>query len=48
VRFDEWHLYTQETMAVSGHRGLVRGSIHDTDGHLVASVVQETLVRPSR
>ena len=46
VRFDRWHLHTQETLAISGHRGLVRGAIHDTDGHLVASVVQEVLVRP--
>jgi acyl-CoA thioesterase-2 len=47
VRFDGWHLHTQETLAIAGHRGLVRGSIHDTDGHLVASVVQEVLVRPA-
>ena len=47
VRFDRWHLHTQETLAISGHRGLVRGSIHDPDGHLVASVVQEVLVRPA-
>ena len=26
--------------------GLVRGAIHDEDGHLVASVMQEVLVRP--
>ena len=26
--------------------GLVRGTIHDADGHLVASVMQEVLVRP--
>ena len=38
VRFDRWHLHTQETLAVSGHRGLVRGAIHDADGQLVASV----------
>ena len=48
VRFDQWHLHTQETVAISGHRGLVRGAIHDADGQLVASVVQETLVRPHR
>jgi acyl-CoA thioesterase-2 len=33
---------------VSGHRGLVRGSIHDEAGNLVASAAQETLVRPAR
>ena len=30
----------------SGHRGLVRGAVHDVDGRLVATVVQEVLVRP--
>jgi acyl-CoA thioesterase II len=48
VRFDRWHLHTQHTQAISGHRGLVRGVIHDTEGHLVASAVQEGLVRPKR
>ena len=48
VRFDRWHLHTQETLAISGHRGLIRGAIHDADGHLVASVMQEVLVRPLR
>ncbi len=47
VRFDRWHLHTQETLAISGHRALVRGSIHDADGHLVASAMQEVLVRPA-
>lgn len=48
VRFDRWHLHTQESVALSGHRGLTRGSIHDEDGHLVASAVQEVLLRPAR
>jgi acyl-CoA thioesterase-2 len=47
VRFDGWHLYTQETLAISGHRGLIRGTIHDADGHLVASAMQEELIRPA-
>ena len=47
VRFDHWHLHTQETVAITGHRGLVRGAIHDADGHLVASAMQEVLVRPA-
>lgn len=47
VRFDRWHLHTQETMAISGHRALIRGEIHDAVGHLVASVMQEVLVRPA-
>jgi acyl-CoA thioesterase-2 len=45
VRFDRWHSHTAELVAVSGHRGLVRGAIHDIDGHLVASTTQEVLIR---
>jgi acyl-CoA thioesterase-2 len=45
VRFDRWHSHTAELVSVSGHRGLVRGAIHDIDGHLVASTTQEVLVR---
>jgi acyl-CoA thioesterase II len=44
VRFDRWHLYTQEALAVVGDRGLARGAIHDADGHLAATAVQEVLV----
>jgi acyl-CoA thioesterase II len=47
VRFDRWHLHTQDTLAISGHRGLARGAIHDADGRLVASTTQEGLVRPA-
>ena len=47
VRFDRWHLHTQETVAITGHRGLIRGAIHDEHGHLVASAMQEVLVRPA-
>jgi acyl-CoA thioesterase-2 len=47
VRFDRWHLHTQETITLAGHRGLVRGSVHDEDGRRVATVVQEVLVRPN-
>ncbi len=45
VRFDQWHSHTAEVEAISGHRGLVRGALHDIDGHLVASTSQEVLVR---
>jgi acyl-CoA thioesterase-2 len=48
VRFDRWHLYTQEALAISGDRGLVRGMVHDDGGHLVATTMQEVLVRPAR
>jgi acyl-CoA thioesterase-2 len=45
VRFDEWHLHTQEAVALVGDRGLARGTIHDADGRCVASVAQEVLLR---
>ncbi|WP_234834718.1 acyl-CoA thioesterase [Mycolicibacterium stellerae] len=45
VRFDRWHSHTAELVAISGHRGLVRGALHDIDGHLVASTSQEVLIR---
>mgnify|MGYP002399689603 FL=1 len=45
VRADEWHLYVTDS-PWSGHaRGLVRGSIFNTAGKLVASSAQEGLVR---
>lgn len=47
VDFHEWHLYTQETAAIAGHRAMVRGVIRDTAGHTVASTAQEVLVRPT-
>ncbi|MFI5507759.1 acyl-CoA thioesterase [Mycobacterium sp. NPDC051804] len=46
IHFDEWHLYTQETAAITGHRAMVRGTIRDTAGHTVASTAQEVLIRP--
>jgi acyl-CoA thioesterase II len=46
VRFDQWHLHTQEAVALIGDRGLARGAIHDRDGRLVATDMQEVLVRP--
>jgi acyl-CoA thioesterase-2 len=47
VRFDGWHLHTQETVTLAGHRGLVQGAVHDADGRRVATVMQEVLVRPT-
>jgi acyl-CoA thioesterase-2 len=47
VRFDRWQLHTQHAQAISGQHGLVRGTIHDPDGHHVATVMQEVLVRPT-
>ncbi len=48
VRFDEWVLHTQETVAISGDRGLVRGAMHDAEGRLVATAMQEVLIRVRR
>jgi acyl-CoA thioesterase-2 len=46
VEMDEWLLYSMESPAASGARGLVRGQFFDRAGRLVASVVQEGLMRP--
>ncbi|WP_006245985.1 acyl-CoA thioesterase [Mycolicibacterium tusciae] len=46
VHFEDWYLYTQEMVAVTGHRAMVRGTIRDADGHVVATTAQEVLVRP--
>jgi acyl-CoA thioesterase-2 len=44
-RFDEWLLYAIDSPSASGARGLVRGQIFSRDGRLVASAVQEGLLR---
>ena len=45
VRFDDWHLHTQEAVALVGERGLAHGAIHDASGRRVATVAQEVLLR---
>lgn len=45
VRTDSWWLYSQDSPAATGARGLARGSIYTRDGLLVASVAQEVLLR---
>lgn len=47
-RIDEWLLYDVESPAVGGSRGLVRGRFFDRGGRLVASTVQEGLLRDHR
>jgi acyl-CoA thioesterase-2 len=44
-RFDDWLLYAIESPAASGGRGLVRGQIFNRDGLLVASTIQEGVIR---
>lgn len=45
ARVDRWLVHTQTTEVVGDQRGLVRGTIHDLDGHLVASTAQATVTR---
>jgi acyl-CoA thioesterase II len=45
-RADEWLLYVQDSPSASGARGFNRGALFRRDGTLVASVVQEGLIRP--
>ena len=44
-RVDEWLLYASDAPSASGARGFTRGSIFTRDGALVASTVQEGLLR---
>ncbi len=44
-QFDEWHLYTMDSPYAGGGRSFNRGMIYDAAGNLVASVVQEGLLR---
>lgn len=45
ARADDWLLYVQESPTAIGGRGLVQGRFFSRDGHLVASVEQEGMVR---
>jgi acyl-CoA thioesterase-2 len=45
LRVDEWLLFSAEPLTNHGARGLARGSFHTQDGALVASFVQECLLR---
>jgi acyl-CoA thioesterase II len=45
-RADEWLLYVQESPVAHGARGFTMGNLFTRDGHLVASVAQEGLIRP--
>ena len=44
-RIDDWLLYQVDSPTVSGSRALCRGSVFSHDGELVASIVQEGLLR---
>jgi len=47
-RADEWMLYVQDSPSAFGARGFCRGSIYARNGHLIASVAQEGLMRKRR
>lgn len=44
-RFDDWLLYAVESPTASGGRGMVRGQFFTRDGTLVASTMQEGVIR---
>ncbi|WP_428774054.1 acyl-CoA thioesterase II [Vibrio sp.] len=44
-KMDEWLLYVIESPTASNTRGLVRGEIYNREGHLVATAVQEGVMR---
>ncbi|MDA1381755.1 thioesterase family protein [Plesiomonas shigelloides subsp. oncorhynchi] len=44
-RMDDWLLYAVESPSASGARGLVRGRFFTRDGKLIATTVQEGLIR---
>jgi len=48
TRADRWLLFAQDTPVARGGHGLARGLFYDADGNLVASVVQESLMRERR
>lgn len=45
-RVDEWLLYAIDSPSASNARGFTRGNIFTESGKLIASVVQEGLIRP--
>jgi acyl-CoA thioesterase-2 len=47
-RFDEWLLYDMHSPSSEGARGLAQGRFFDRDGKLVASTMQQGLIRDHR
>jgi len=48
IDVNHWLLFTQDTPVAGGGHGLARGLFYDTEGRLIASVVQESLMRTKR
>ena len=44
-RVDEWLLFSFDSPSTSGSRGLARGMVFTREGKLVASTIQEGLIR---
>jgi len=44
-KIDDWLLYATDSPSAGGSRGFSRGNIFDEEGRLIASVVQEGLIR---
>ncbi len=44
--FSQWHLFDLDAPFAGGARGFNRGLIYNESGELVASAVQEGLMRP--
>lgn len=47
-RFDDWLLYVVDSPAASGGRGLVQGQFFSRDGSLVATTIQQGVIREHR
>ncbi len=48
IRVDEWFLYSLDSPKANSGRGLNRGLVFSRDGELLASTMQEGLMRPGR
>jgi acyl-CoA thioesterase-2 len=46
ARADEWMFMALEPVSAAGARGVYRGTVHDGHGRLLATLVQENLMRP--
>ena len=44
-KFSGWQLVSQERVSLEGARGFGRGDVFDSDGRLVASFSQESMIR---
>ena len=45
ARADDWMFMALEPVSAAGARGVYRGSVHDRQGRLLATLVQENLMR---